>query len=203
MYPSSSPSLVSSSAKHRLMNPEDLSPGPPRVISASYPATGKSLPPPIDPGVMSSILQIRRLVDEATDLAVRASSGLSNVELGSMRNAASYHGTTWAAAQSLGLNPPGVNAGGGRNPGLSANRIHRLRSLAVQKLAHAYRMDEVASSVLIMQGGSVFDDVAERVLKHGMSTRFKFLNLLSKPLPDPSNPDAKYVHFFHEKIPSR
>jgi len=64
-------------------------------------------------------------------------------------------------------------------------------------------MDEVASSVLIMQGGSVFDDVAERVLKHGMSTRFKFLNLLSKPLPDPSNPDAKYVHFFHEKIPSR
>ena len=73
------------------------------MISASYPTTGKPLPPPIDPGVMSSILQIRRLVDEATDLAVRASSGLSAVELGSVRNAASYIGTTWAAAQSLGL----------------------------------------------------------------------------------------------------
>lgn len=173
------------------------------MISASYPTTGKPLPPPIDPGVMSSILQIRRLVDEATDLAVRASSGLSAVELGSVRNAASYIGTTWAAAQSLGLNPPGANVGGGRNPGLSANRIHRLRCLAVQKLAQAYRMDEVAASVLIMQGGSVFDDVAERVLKHGESTRCQFLNVLFKPLSDPSNPDAKYVHFFHEKIPSR
>lgn len=161
------------------------------------------MPPPIDPGVMSSILQIRRFVDEATDLAVRASSGLSAVELGSVRNTASYNGTTWAAAQSLGLNPPGPNVGGGRNPGLSANRIHRLRCLAVQKLAQAYRMDEVAASVLIMQGGSVFDDVAERVLKHGESTRCQFLNALFKPSLDPSNPDAKYVHFFHEKIPSR
>ncbi|KAF9029653.1 hypothetical protein BDZ89DRAFT_1132903 [Hymenopellis radicata] len=37
-----------------------------------------------------------------------------------------------------------------------------------------------------MQGGSVFDDVAERVLK-----------------VDPNDIDAKYVDFFHEKIPSR
>jgi hypothetical protein len=65
-------------------------------------------------------------------------------------------------------------------------RVHRLRALAVQKLAAAYKADEIASSVMVMQGGSVFDDIAERVLKH-----------------DPDDVDAKYVHFFHEKIPSR
>jgi hypothetical protein len=50
---------------------------------------------------------------------------------------------------------------------MSPNRIHRLRALAVQKLAQAYKADEIASSVMVMQGGSVFDDVAERVLKVG------------------------------------
>jgi hypothetical protein len=64
--------------------------------------------------------------------------------------------------------------------------VHRLRALAVQKLAAAYCADEVAASVMVMQGGSVFDDIAQRVLRH-----------------DPQNPDAQYVHFFHEKIPSR
>lgn len=69
---------------------------------------------------------------------------------------------------------------------MSAMRIHRLRALAVQKLAEAYKTDEIASSVMVMQGGSVFDDLAERVLRH-----------------DPNDADARYVHFFHEKIPSR
>lgn len=74
----------------------------------------------------------------------------------------------WATAQSLGLNPMGENnAGGGRNVAMSAMRVHRLRALAVQKLAQAYKADEIASSVMVMQGGSVFDDVAERVLKTG------------------------------------
>ncbi|PIL31231.1 hypothetical protein GSI_05929 [Ganoderma sinense ZZ0214-1] len=65
-------------------------------------------------------------------------------------------------------------------------RVHRLRALAVQKLAAAYKADEIASSVMVMQGGSVFDDIAERVLR-----------------VDPGDVDARYVHFFHEKIPSR
>ena len=52
---------------------------------------------------------------------------------------------------------------------MSAMRIHRLRALAVQKLAAAYRADEIASSVMVMQGGSVFEDIAERVLKVGAS----------------------------------
>lgn len=50
---------------------------------------------------------------------------------------------------------------------MSATRIHRLRTLAVQKLAAAYKADEIASSVMVMQGGSVFDDIADRVLKIG------------------------------------
>lgn len=77
----------------------------------------------------------------------------------------------WAAAQNLGLNyGMGEGAGGGRNIAMSAMRVHRLRALAVQKLAQAYKADEIASSVMVMQGGSVFDDVAERVLKSGELT---------------------------------
>jgi hypothetical protein len=113
------------------------------------------------------VRNIRRLIDEAAELSVRASSGLSAAELGSMRSGPNFNGNPWAAAQSLGLNPLGNNNTGGRNVAMSAMRIHRLRALAVQKLAQAYKADEIASSVMVMQGGSVFDDVAERVLKFG------------------------------------
>ncbi|KAF8079234.1 hypothetical protein FPV67DRAFT_1691782 [Lyophyllum atratum] len=149
------------------------------------PKPGKATPPPIDPGVFRSVTSIRRLIDEAAELSVRAASGLSATELGSMRNGG-MNNSPWATAQSLGINPLGNGGGGGRNVAMSAMRIHRLRALAVQKLAQAYKADEIASSVMVMQGGSVFDDVAERVLRH-----------------DPGDLDAKYVHFFHEKIPSR
>ncbi|KAK2462851.1 hypothetical protein APHAL10511_005049 [Amanita phalloides] len=144
----------------------------------------KPTPPPIDPGVFRSVTSIRRLIDEAAELCVRASSGLSTMELGFMRGASSGLNLPWAA-QSLGIHPLGNNSNG-RNVAMSAMRIHRLRALAVQKLAQAYKADEIASSVMVMQGGSVFDDVAERVLK-----------------VDPNDIDAKYVHFFHQKIPSR
>lgn len=69
---------------------------------------------------------------------------------------------------------------------MSSTRTHRLRVLAVQKLAAAYQADEIAASVMVMQGASALDDLAERVLK-----------------VDPNDLDARYVHFFHEKIPSR
>lgn len=130
------------------------------------PAAGKATPPPIDPGVFRSVTTIRRLIDEASELSVRAASGLSAVALGSMRNAPSMGNSSWAIAQSLGINPLG-DTGNGRNTPMSATRVHRLRALAVQKLAAAYRMDEIASSVMVMQGGSVFDDIAERVLRIG------------------------------------
>ncbi|KAF5346123.1 hypothetical protein D9758_009976 [Tetrapyrgos nigripes] len=173
-----------------------LPPPPPNSIPT--PKAGKAPPPPIDPGVFRSVTSIRRLIDEAAELSVRASSGLSAAELGSMRGSSTggssyggYGGSAWAAAQTLGFNPNtlspgGRNAGGGRNVAMSAMRIHRLRALAIQKLAEAYKQDEIASSVMVMQGGSVFDDIAERVLK-----------------VDPNDANAKYVHFFHEKIPSR
>jgi hypothetical protein len=121
--------------------------------------------------VFRSVTSIRKFIDEAAELSVRASSGLSAAELGSMKNGTSLNGSPWAAAQSLGLNPLGMQNGGGRNVAMSATRIHRLRALAVQKLAQAYKTDEIASSVMVMQGGSVFDDIAERVLKIGAFIR--------------------------------
>jgi hypothetical protein len=134
------------------------------------PKPGKVTPPPIDPGVFRNITSIRRLIDEAAELSVRAASGLSAAALGSIRgNGTSGMGgsNAWATANSLGLNPLGDNGSGGRNVAMSAMRVHRLRALAVQKLAQAYKADEIASSVMVMQGGSVFDEVAEKVLKVG------------------------------------
>ncbi|KAH7886286.1 hypothetical protein F5I97DRAFT_1937169 [Phlebopus sp. FC_14] len=166
-------------------NPNSLPPphGPTQTPPAlPLPISGKATPPPIDPGVFRNVTAIRRLIDEAAELSVRASSGLS-ASLGPMRTG--MGSSAWATAQALGLDGLG-NFGGGRNVAMSAMRVHRLRALAVQKLAAAYKADEIASSLMIMQGGSVFDDVAEKVLKH-----------------DPNDADARYVHFFHEKIPSR
>lgn len=130
------------------------------------PKPGKATPPPIDPGVFRSVTHIRRLIDEASELSVRASSGLSAAALGSMRGGSGYNQSPWALAHSLGFGGYG-ETNNGRNVAMSAMRIHRLRVLAVQKLAAAYRADEIASSVMVMQGGSVFDDIAERVLKVG------------------------------------
>lgn len=129
------------------------------------PKPGKATPPPIDPGVFRSVTQIRRLIDEASELSVRASSGLSAAALGSMNRGTGFNQSPWGLAHSLGL--AGVGDNNGRNVAMSAMRVHRLRALAVQKLAAAYKADEIASSVMVMQGGSVFDDIAERVLKVG------------------------------------
>ncbi|KKY37680.1 putative histidine kinase group protein [Diaporthe ampelina] len=128
-------------------------------------------PRPIDPAVFYDLVKIRRLVDNATDLAVRAASGV--VSLNSLNNSHP------AAALGLGF-------GGGNQPKLSPERKHKLREQATQKLARAYRLDEIACSVATMQSASALEDVASLVLKR-----------------DPNNLDAKYVHFFHEKIPSR
>lgn len=50
----------------------------------------------------------------------------------------------------------------------------------------AYWLDEIASSVATMQSASSLEEVASLVLQR-----------------NPHDADAKYVHFFHEKIPSR
>ncbi|KAJ6531874.1 hypothetical protein B0H19DRAFT_1189033 [Mycena capillaripes] len=179
LSPPDSPRTPSLSASITFSNSSSSSNLPPPF---PVPEPGKPTPPPIDPGVFRNVTSIRRLIDEAAELSVRASSGLSAAELNMMRSSSptmnsSGYNSAW----------PGTGmGGGGRNIAMSAMRIHRLRALAVQKLAAAYTADEIASSVMVMQGGSVFDDLAERVLK-----------------VDPNDADARYVHFFHEKIPSR
>ncbi|KLU85407.1 hypothetical protein MAPG_04433 [Magnaporthiopsis poae ATCC 64411] len=85
--------------------------------------------------------------------------------------------------------PLTVNAANGLGPGkmkLSQERKHRMRDQATKRLSQAYHIDEIATSVAIMQGTTSLENVAEHVL--------------DKKRDDL---DAKYVHFFHEKIPSR
>lgn len=137
-------------------------------------------PRPIDPAVFFDILKIRQLVDEATNLAVRAASGVTSSSLSNSLNAGNgLLGNGWTA---LGL---GIGGGGG-NAKLSKERKHRMREQATQKLSKAYHLDEIACSVATMQSASTLEDVAQLVLQR-----------------NPNDSDAKYVHFFHEKIPSR
>ncbi|SCV71145.1 BQ2448_2733 [Microbotryum intermedium] len=146
------------------------SPLPQMTRGGDKDAGGSHLPSPIDPAVFRGVSQIRKLVDDASDLAVRAAVGMAPAALGS------------------GGGAPPLSAGpeGGRNIVMSPVRQHRLRALAVSKLAEAYRIDEIAASVAVMQSATGLDDLAQRVLKQ-----------------EPSHLDALYVHFHHEKIPSR
>ncbi|CUS07114.1 unnamed protein product [Tuber aestivum] len=151
---------------------------PPEVLeSLAHSNYQAPRPRPIDPAVLYDLVKIRKLIDDATNLAVRAASGIASSTL--LKDGGLLGGS---AAGVLGL---GI-AGGGPAPRLSRERKHRMRELATQKLAKAYKLDEIAASVATMQSASSLEEVASLVLDR-----------------NPGDPDAKYVHFFHEKIPSR
>ncbi|OCT51982.1 histidine kinase group protein [Cladophialophora carrionii] len=155
---------------------------PPEVLdSLAHSNYYSPRPRPIDPAVFFDLVKIRRLIDDATSLAVRAANGTTSASLYTSQNATNglFNG---ADAEILGI---GSARGGGGHAKLSRERKHRMREHATQKLAHAYRLDEIASSVAMMQSASALEDVAKHVLQR-----------------DEQNADAQYVHFFHEKIPS-
>lgn len=107
------------------------------MISSLYPSKdpGKPTPPPIDPNVFNGVAAIRRLVDEAAELSVRASSGLSAAALGNIHGIGMPMGNMWARN---GMGMRGMQPE--RQATMSAMRIHRLRALAVQKLSQAYKL---------------------------------------------------------------
>ncbi|EWC43723.1 hypothetical protein DRE_07475 [Drechslerella stenobrocha 248] len=154
---------------------------PPEVLETlAYHNWGTPRPHPIDPAVFFDIVKIRRLVDEATTISVRAASGVASSSSSYNSSATSLMGGGNAAILGIGFTNPNSNAK------LSRERKHRMRELATQKLSKAYALDEIAASVATMQGASTLEDVASFVLQR-----------------NPDDVDAKYVHFFHEKIPSR
>ncbi len=154
---------------------------PPEVLeSLAYSNYFSPRPRPIDPAVFFDLVKVRRLVEDATDLAVRASNGTTSSSLSNSLNGGnSMLGGGGAAALGLGI-------GGGANTKLSRERKHRMREHATQKLSQAYYLDEIAASVATMQSASSLEEVAKLVLQRSGN-----------------DSDAKYVHFFHEKIPSR
>lgn len=155
---------------------------PPEILaSLAYSNYETPRPRPIDAAVFFDIVKVRRLVEEATDLAVRAANGTTSSALGGALGATNgMMGGGSAAALGLGI------GGSGPSAKLSRERKHRMREHATQKLSQAYHLDEIAASVATMQGASSLEEVAKLVLQRNAN-----------------NNDAKYVHFFHEKIPSR
>ncbi|KAI9727467.1 MAG: hypothetical protein M1828_006409 [Chrysothrix sp. TS-e1954] len=120
------------------------------------------------PAVVRDLLTIRRLIDEASDLAVRAQNGTTLSNTG--------------ASTALGLRThPGFDFAK-----LSPERKHRLREAATQRLSEAYQLNELATCTAVMHSASVLTDVARLVLQR-----------------NPASNEAKYVQFFHEKVPSQ
>lgn len=122
---------------------------PPEILDSLFALNLQQNPNAINPDIFLNLAIIRNLVDEASELAIKAAPSVL------------------------------------QNTGISVTRQKRLLQLAVVKLAKAYAIDEIGTSVLVMQC-TALDDIADKVLKK-----------------DPHNVDAKYVSFFHEKIPSR
>lgn len=138
-------------------------------------------PQPVDPAVFFDLVKIRRLIDDATSLAVRAANGTTSSALNTSLSAAnSIYNSSDAEVLGIGFQRGAANAK------LSRERRHRMREHATQKLSTAYHLDEIATSVATMQAASALEDVAKHVLQR-----------------NELDPDAQYVHFFHEKIPSR
>ncbi|KIX04910.1 uncharacterized protein Z518_05781 [Rhinocladiella mackenziei CBS 650.93] len=137
-------------------------------------------PRPVDPAVFFDLVKIRRLIEDATSLAVRAANGTTSASLHTSLNATNglFSGID---AEILGIG----SARGGGNAKLSRERKYRMREHATQKLSHAYHLDEIAASVATMQSASALEEVANYVLQR-----------------NDQDPDAQYVHFFLEKIPS-
>ena len=131
-------------------------------------------PRPIDVASLYDLVKVRRLVDDATTLAVKAASDVVSSTL------TNVNGQGGNSAFGFDMHP-----GHGQTK-LSRERKFRMREQASQKLARAYRLDEIACSVATMQGASPLDGVGQYVLQRNAK-----------------DSDAKYVHFFHEKIPSR
>ncbi|KAJ3195251.1 hypothetical protein HK101_000713 [Irineochytrium annulatum] len=152
---------------------------PVEIFSSLVEINAATKPSPVDVTVFRNLLEVRKLVDEASDLVIKAVSGPA---AGGPQTYHHHNSVNDLFASQFG--------GGGvhrANIGkVSHIRQQRLREMAVARLAKAYRIDEIATSVLTMQSASALDDVAMRVLKR-----------------NPNNLDALYVHFFHEKIPSR
>ncbi|KAK2071761.1 hypothetical protein P8C59_006160 [Phyllachora maydis] len=109
-------------------------------------------PRPIDPTVFFELVKIRRLVDEATELAVRAATD-STASTADILPASlhQYFGRSGFSS--------------GNQPKLSRERKYRMRDQATQKLSKAYHLDEIACSVATMQSTSALEDVASLVLQ--------------------------------------
>ncbi|KAL5352464.1 hypothetical protein ACLOAV_002412 [Pseudogymnoascus australis] len=140
-----------------------------------------ALPRPraVAPAVFFDLMKIRKLAEEACDLSVRATAGIATSALANPFTVAKSMKGSGVEALGLGSFGPGTVAQ------LSPERKFRMRDQATQKLSKAYHLDEIASSVVTMQGASVLERVAEQVI--------------GTPRENLDRLDGKYVHYFHQR----
>jgi hypothetical protein len=146
---------------------------------AEYAASvGVRLPAPVDAAALRNVMEVRRLIEAAGDLIVRATSGMTAAELKQLNDPFEGGGGV--------LHSPPIANSTARSHTVSHVRQNRLRAMAVSHVAQAFRIDEIATSVVLMQSATAFDEIAQKVLR-----------------AEPGNVDAAYVMYYQERIPSR
>lgn len=132
------------------------------------------LPRPIEAALFFDLVKIRRFVDDAANLAMRASSDIASPTLTNVNSGIP------SIPSSL------IASGPGHVCKLSPERKLHMRRQAGQKLARAYRLNEIACSSAVMQRVEPLEEVSSLVLQRS-----------------PTDADAKYVQVFHEKVSTR
>ncbi|PHH81678.1 hypothetical protein CDD82_211 [Ophiocordyceps australis] len=129
-------------------------------------------PRPIHPGVLFDIIKVRKAIEESVTLAIKAAHDFVPKTLSA---------ATDDVPTSLKAFDP---IRGSENViRMTPDRRFRMRELASQKLASAYRIDEIAASLLTLHCYSHVEKITGLVLDR-----------------IPQDAEVKYAHFFHEEI---
>ncbi|KAJ3097122.1 hypothetical protein HK100_005421 [Physocladia obscura] len=137
----------------------------------------------LDPHIVSSLIEIRSLVDEGTE---ESKQHAINEKINYPASAHAVH------ANAL------ISISSGTATVRTRAQASRLRESCISLLARAYRKDEVLASVVCMQSASALETVITKHLASASGSSTKN-NSRSSSL----SADALYVSFFLEKIPSR
>ena len=151
-------------------------------------------PHPYDPAVLQDALRVRRAVDDATDLAVRAASGLVSAPFSSRRRAAP--GRARRAPAEAGARAAGTaRATRSGSAGAAAAARPRGSAASASSACATWRPSGWRRRTAATRSPPAWP----RCSRRRASTTWP-LHVLRRNAQDL---DALYVHFFHEKIPSR
>lgn len=126
-------------------------------------------PPLIDVHAFESAVMIRQMVDKASEIAIRANQHFPNDVAWTQSSLTALNGGPKKKTSRLLMSSSSQSGNGkGSRKAPQLSRANYLRKIACKMLAHAYRLDEIMTSVVVMEATTALDDIAPQVLKQGL-----------------------------------